>query len=142
MSESAEVTALFKAIEAAPEDWLALGALGDWFEEQGQETKAEACHWLAEHRKTPFRYDKTVELRYHHDTWRKGWFWWTTDRERAPWGYPDSCMLPHDLWDRLRHKFGYDPMVFKEYRSIRAALEAVLTGWSQPTKKRRRTRKR
>jgi hypothetical protein len=63
-------------------------------------------------------------------TWKDGWYWWATARERPGWGYPESVKVPHPLWDKLEHTFNYDPVVFKEYPTVRAAVEALVAAWA------------
>lgn len=66
---------------------------------------------------------------HHHDTWHDGWYWWATDREHPGWGYPEAAALPHAQWKELAHTFNYDPLVFKEYPTVRGAVEALIAAW-------------
>ncbi|MFO0845858.1 MAG: hypothetical protein U0797_26325 [Gemmataceae bacterium] len=47
-------------------------------------------------------------------------------------------MLPHRVWKSLGHTLPYDPLVFKEYPSVRAAIEALIEGWLKPTPRKAR----
>jgi uncharacterized protein (TIGR02996 family) len=140
MAEPKELTAFFEALEDDPGDAVTLLALADWLDEGGESAKAECLRWLAKEGKAPYRYHRANELLYHHETWQEGWWWWTTDREKSPWGYPESSSLPHRLWKKMKHSFSYDPCVFKEYHTVRGALQAVLEVWDRPTQKPQRKR--
>lgn len=109
---------------------MTLLALADWFEEREKTRESGCLRWVAAMEKMPYQHRHSDDLLHHHDTWNDGWFWWTTDREKGGWGYAPSAILPHALWDRLTHQFNYDPLVFKEYPTVRAALEALLEAWS------------
>jgi uncharacterized protein (TIGR02996 family) len=135
MADPKELTAFYAALEANPGDPVTLLALADWHDERGEPGRAACLRWLAREGKAPYRYYHRNRLRFHHETWRDGWWWWTTDREESPWGYPAESALPHKLWQKMRHTFDYDPCVFKEYPTVRSAVEAVLEAWSKPGRK-------
>lgn len=130
-AEPRELKALFDALEANPTDRVTLLALADWYEEQEQQRACGCLRWLAAEGKAPYRYRHDGDLLHHHESWHDGWYWWATRRERRGWGYDRSCVLPHRQWDRVRHSFSYDPLVFKEYPSVRAATEALMAVWAQ-----------
>jgi hypothetical protein len=131
MNESRELTALYGVLEACPDDRVTQLVLGDWYEEQGQVTAAACLRWLLASGKHPYRYHVRNTLRYHHDSWAEGWYWWTTEKELdEEWGYPKTCELPFSLWDRLMHLFDYDPTTFKEYETVRSAYEAAIAAWA------------
>jgi len=123
--------ALYKAIEEKPLDSVSILALADWYEEQGQTEAAAALRWLAEQKKTPYRYIYQEELKVHFDQWKSGWYWWATDAEGHDWGHPDSCVLPHKLWSKLTHAFEYNPLVFREYPTIQGAIDAFIRAWTR-----------
>jgi uncharacterized protein (TIGR02996 family) len=130
MKHTSELAAFYAALEESPADHVTKLALADWYDEHGQPVAAEVLRYLAKRRKSPFRYYHTSEgLRHHHETWKDGWYWWATSREREGWGYPKAAVLPHKYWNRMKHTFPYDPLVFKEYRSVRAAIEALIKSW-------------
>ena len=131
MSEATVLTALFAELEEAPCDIATLRALADWLEDDDQPKPAECVRWLADTGKVPFKYALQEEIMYRFDGWRRGWFWWTTGIQRPNWGYPKSCRLPRMLWQPMKHTFDYDPMVFKEYPTVRAAIEAVMAAWTR-----------
>jgi len=138
-AEPRELTAFYLALEANPGDTVTLRALADWLEERGAATPAACLRWLAAEGKAPYRYSRGNELIHYHESWQEGWWWWTSSREKSPWGYPKTCTLPHKLWRKLRHTFDYSPCVFKEYPTVRAAIEAVLEVWvPMPAKPRRK----
>ena len=145
MTETRDLTALFDALEDVPDDRVTLLALADWFEDQDRSMAAGCLRWLAASGKLPYRYFAASPLRYHHESWAEGWFWWTTESEMEKWGYPQTCELPFNLWDRLRHTFDYKPTTFKEYPRIREACEALVDAWTalpegeRPVIKKKRT---
>jgi uncharacterized protein (TIGR02996 family) len=131
MSEAFTLIALYAALEADPADTVTLLALADWFEEHDQDKPAECVRWLAETGKVPYRYTDEADILHHFDKWKDGWYWWTTASERKGWGYPKDCRLPRALWGRMKHTFDYDPRVFKEYPTVRGAIEAVIAAWKR-----------
>ena len=131
MSEAPILTAMYDELEANPGDRLTLCALADWFEENDEIKAAECVHWLAEMEKVPFRYSSEVEILHHCEGWKNGWWWWTTASTRKGWGYPKTCRLPRTLWEKMKHTFNYSPLVFKEYPTVRAAIEAVIAVWTR-----------
>jgi hypothetical protein len=131
MSEADALAALFAELEANPGDTLTLNALADWFEENDQAKPAECVRWLAEAGKVPFHYTEESDIIHHFEGWKVGWYWWTTANERRGWGYPKACRLPRTLWSRMTHTFDYDPKVFKEYPTVRGAIEAVIAAWKR-----------
>jgi hypothetical protein len=120
---------LYDALEARPDDRLTLLALADWYEENAHPGAAACLRWLAEEGKHPYRYYPSNGLRHHHPSWSAGWYWWTNDQEPENWGYPAACKLPYLLWDRLADTFSYDPIVFKEYPTVRGTFEAAIAAW-------------
>jgi hypothetical protein len=137
-SEPRELEGLFAALERAPGDRVTLLALADWYEERENARAAECLRWVAANGRAAYRHRHTDKLDHHHDTWKDGWYWWATDREKRGWGYPDSAVIPHRLWDKLGHTFNYDPLVFKEYPTVRGALEALIAAWAPDLVKARR----
>jgi hypothetical protein len=129
-SEPRELKALFAALESSPGDPVTLLALADWYEEREDARGAESLRWLAAKGKAPYRHRHSDSLLHHHDTWKDGWYWWATAREKRGWGYPDSAVIPHPLWDKLEHTFNYDPLVFKEYPTVRRAVEVLIAAWA------------
>lgn len=121
--------ALFAELEENPGDRLTLLALADWLEEHDDLQGAEAIRWIASEGKSPFRYEGQTTLRYQYEKWHMGWYWWTTDEQDSPWGYPPACILPNRLWNQMEHTFPYDPGTFKEYPTVRVALERVMEVW-------------
>ena len=117
-------------LESSPEDPVTLQALADWYEEREEARGAECLRWVASKGKAPYRHRHSDDLLHHHDTWKDGWYWWATAREKRGWGYPASAVIPHPLWHELKHTFSYDPLVFKEYPTVRAALEALIAAWA------------
>jgi hypothetical protein len=142
MIHTLDLNAMYAALEKRPADHVTLLALADWHEERGGVAAAECLRWVVIEGKAPFRYSGDDEsLMHHHNTWHEGWYWWATSRERRGWGYPPSGVLPHRVWKRLGHSFAYDPLVFKEYPSVRAAIEALIDGWQKPAPRPRRPQK-
>ena len=131
MIEAPILTAFYAELEANPGDTVTLHALADWFEENDQIKPAECVHWLAEMGKVPFRYTDDAEIIHHFDAWKNGWYWWTTASARRGWGYPKACRLPRTLWGRMAHTFDYPPLVFKEYPTVRGAIEAIIAAWTR-----------
>ena len=131
MPEAPLLTALYAELEENPTDVVTLHALADWLEENDQDKPAACVRWLAEMGKVPFYYTRKSDILHHFDGWKDGWYWWATARERKGWGYPKACRLPRTLWGRMKHTFDYDPAVFKEYPSVRAAIEAVIAAWTR-----------
>ena len=141
MSEPPILTALYDELEENPGDGVTLCALADWYEENDDDKAAECVHWLAEMGKVPFRYTSEAEIIHHFDGWKDGWWWWTTAATRKGWGYPKSCRLPRTMWGRMKHSFPYDPVVFKEYPTVREAIESVIAAWTRrpPTPPRKKS---
>jgi uncharacterized protein (TIGR02996 family) len=138
MSEQDELASLYDALETNPADRVTRLALADWYEEHDQPLTAACLRWMVVANKYPYRYFATNPLRYHHESWAEGWYWWTTtEREPEGWGYPTACALPEPLWNRLRHGFNYEPTTFKEYRSVRATHEALIEAWKATPEKER-----
>ncbi len=132
----AEMNDLYAALEKVPTDEVLLLALADLYLKRGSHAAAECLQWVVIEGKTPYRYFHSTDgLRHHHDSWHDGWYWWTTSRERRGWGYPKSCVVPQRIWSRMTHTLPYDPLVFKEYPTIRAALEALIQGWQTPRRR-------
>lgn len=130
-SEAKERDALFAALEGAPDDKVTQLALADWFDEHDRPGHAACLRWLAAEGRAPFQYFEKSPIRHHHETWEAGWWWWVTDSEESPWGYPPGCVLPRKLWRRMDHTFTYDPCVFKEYPSVRAAVLELCRAWGR-----------
>jgi uncharacterized protein (TIGR02996 family) len=130
MCELRELHALYLALEANPEDRLIRLALADWYDDHDQFAAAACLRWLIAAGRTPYRYFRDAPLRYHHETWADGWYWWTTEKEPEAWGYPEACILPFPLWERLLHTFDYDPTTFKEFATLRRCYEAVIAAWA------------
>ena len=131
MDEAFIPNALYAELEVNPGDALTLLALADWFEENDLAKPSECVRWLAEMGKVPFRYTSDAEIIHHFEAWKDGWYWWTTAASRKGWGYPKSCRLPRTLWGRMAHTFDYPPRVFKEYPTVRGAIEAVILAWTR-----------
>ena len=131
LSEAQTLLALYAELEANPDDTLTLHALADWYEENDQSKPAECVRWLAEMGKLPFHYSDEADVIHHYEKWKIGWYWWTTAGERKGWGYPKGCRLPRTLWGRMKHTFDYSPRVFKEYPTVRGAVEAVIAAWTR-----------
>jgi uncharacterized protein (TIGR02996 family) len=136
-AEPRELTAFYLALEENPGDTVTLRALADWLEEHDEPTQAACLRWLAAEGKAPYRYNPADGLMYYHHDWQEGWWWWTTSKEKEPWGYLMACVLPDALWQEMRHTFDYRPCVFKEYPTVRSAIEAVLEVWTPPAAKSR-----
>lgn len=131
MAEPRELQALYEALETTPDDGVTLFALADWFDEHDAAHKAAFYRWLATQRKWPYQYHADSDLQHHFSEWQEGWFWWTTAQNKADWGYPPSCALPHALWSKLPHTFKYNPLVFKEFATLREAFEALRLVWHE-----------
>jgi uncharacterized protein (TIGR02996 family) len=129
MTDLLELTALYAALSASPDDRITFLALADWYEDHDQPDEAECLRWLVKTARRPYQYFEANPLRYHHESWAEGWYWWTTERAAEVWGYPENCQLPFAVWDRLDHTFAYNPITFKEYATVRDAYEAVLEAW-------------
>src|SRR5262245_29400774 len=127
--------ALYKALDDKPDDQVTIRALADWYEEHDNQDAAECLRWTAEEKKHPFLYKKrgggvSVSCK----TWHDKWLWWAIFKEGEheygnDWGHSPECRLPPGLWDKIKHTFDYDPAVFKEYPSRRAAYEALFEAW-------------
>jgi len=139
MAEPRELTALYEALEEAPGDRVTLLALADWYAERDEAVRSAGFRWMAEQGKAPYRYFAASDLKHHYSEWKEGWYWWTTDEEDEPWGYPAGCVLPHKLWKRLAHTFDYKPVVFKEYETARRAVEALLRVYGDPPPRKRKS---
>ncbi len=131
MAEPDPLTAFYLSLDESPGDAVTVLALADWYEEQGQPDSARCLRWAVRGMLYPFRYRRGALARNGKD-WHDGWFWWALDDpyEGQAWGHPLHCRLPLRVWNRLRHGFKYEPRVFKEYPSQRAAYEALLEAWS------------
>src|SRR3954453_15471586 len=114
-----------------------VAALAEWYARHHQFAAAQALDWAMRKGRRPFRFSRDNALSVNCDTWEDGWYWWAT----APadgvddatsgqgWGPSEECRLPRPLWRALPHSFDYDPAVFKEYRTLHAAYEALITAW-------------
>lgn len=131
MPEVNPVPAMYLALEETPGDSLTLFALADWYMEQGHPEATACLRWCAEQNRYPFRYSRHAGLRIMGESWRDGWYWWAVEGTNygRNWGHSQQCRLPSGLWQQLRHNFDYDPAVFKEYPSLRAAYEALIEAW-------------
>ncbi|MFO0928405.1 MAG: hypothetical protein U0736_15485 [Gemmataceae bacterium] len=123
--------AFYLTLDESPGDPVTLLALADWYEEALRPDAAACLRWTVQHKYIPFRYTGQGQLTVFSESWNKGWVWWAIDDPAfgRDWGHPSSCRLPAHVWDELRHTFHYDPAVFKEYPSSRAAYEALLDVW-------------
>jgi hypothetical protein len=123
--------AFYLALEDNPGDRVTLAALADWYEEHDQLDAAAALRWAARLGRWPFHYHANGGLTVASAAWHDGWFWWSVDEpyHGREWGHPPSCRLPRAVWGKLRHTFSYDPAVFKEYPTVRAAYEALIDAW-------------
>jgi len=132
MAEPLELRGLYDALEASPGDPVSLRALADWYEEHDEARRASCYRWLAAEHKAPYKYHADSDLRHHHSEWHDGWYWWTTgEKLKDDWGYSAGCALPDRVWKKLRHEFSYNPLVFKEYPTVREALNAVVRVWNE-----------
>jgi hypothetical protein len=132
MAEPDPLDAFFLTLDEAPGDAVTLQALADWYEEQGQPDSARCVRWAVRCTYYPFRYCEGA-LKKSGKDWHDGWYWWALDDpyDGRGWGHPVYCRLPRLVWNRLRHGFAYEPRIFKEYPTQRAAYEALLEAWPQ-----------
>jgi hypothetical protein len=130
MTENRTLISLYRALEEA-NDPVALLALADFYEEQGNLQPANCLRWTVDQGRFPFQYQARC-LRVHSGNWHDGWWWWARPRPRNTWGHPSTCELPVPLWNKLRHSFDYDaPWLFKEYKTLRDAYEALFSVWDE-----------
>ncbi len=125
------VSAFYLVLEESPGDTATLLALSDWYEEHGDLTAADCIRWSARRKRYPFRYHLDGPLTVAGVSWHDGWYWWANDDGRfgADWGHTQECRLPRRLWALLRHSQDYQPLVFKEYETLRQAYEALIAAW-------------
>ena len=131
MSGPDPLSAFYLVLEDHPDDWVTLLALADWYEERGEPDAADCLRWAARNGASPFCYHVNSNLKFSAPVWHDGWFWWAVDEpyHGRDWGHDASCRLPQALWAKLRHTFNYNPAVFKEYPTRRAAYEALIDAW-------------
>jgi hypothetical protein len=129
---------LYETLDRTPGEPGRLLALADHYARTDQTPAAAALHWAVVEQKRPYRYSHDGGLSVTFEEWGDGWFWWATeqaDYEDAAygqdWGHPVECKLPLPLWRAMPHGFDYEPAVFKEYRTLREAYEALIAGWTQ-----------
>jgi hypothetical protein len=137
MARDTSLDSFYLTLDAEPSDRVTTLALADWYEEHDQSDAADALRWAAEQRRWPFQYRREGGMAVCCQTWHDGWFWWAVADKAygRDWGHPQECRLADALWKRLKHTFKYDPAVFKEYPSRRAAYEALFAAW--PTYRKR-----
>ncbi len=138
MSPPLTLDQLYAALEASPASAERVLALAEHHARAGHFRAAAALHWSVLEQKRPFCYHRDSGLTVEFDDWGEGWYWWATtaaDYEDAnygmDWGHPPACRLPLALWRELPHTFDYDPAVFKEYPTLRAAYQALIDGWTE-----------
>jgi len=131
MSGPDPLTGFYLALEENPDDRVTLLALADWYEEQDEPAAACCLRWAVGRDFWPFCYCASTGLTVSSGAWHDGWFWWAVDEpyHGRDWGHAPNCRLPRDVWGKLRHTFDYDPAVFKEYPTRRAAYEALIDVW-------------
>jgi uncharacterized protein (TIGR02996 family) len=131
MPRDTSLDSLYLTLDAEPGDRVTMLALADWYEEHDQPDAADCLRWTVEGRLWPFLYRRDGAMAVCCQTWHDRWFWWAvSDKDYGrDWGHAPECRLPFALWKRLKHTFKYDPAVFKEYPSRRAAYEALFAAW-------------
>jgi hypothetical protein len=131
MSDTDALQAFYLVLDENPGDQVTLLALAGWYEEHDQPIAADCLRWAARHSAWPFRYRANGGLIVSSAVWHDGWFWWAIDDpfRGRDWGHEPNCRLPAPVWNELRHTFNYDPAVFKEYPTRRAAFEALIEVW-------------
>lgn len=140
---NALIDQLYQAYELDPQKDNLL-VLGDAYEDNSWDKEAEVVRWLANEGKMPFKYEAgSKALKFHHETWHTGWYWWCTSRQKASWGYPTSCVIPHRIWQKMNmeEELTYEPMVFKEFTTMRAAIEYFILAWYKPDPKKDKAKK-
>jgi hypothetical protein len=143
MPASDPVIIFYLALDEDPGDPVTHMALADWYEENDNLDAAESLRWIVDRRRWPFLYRKKGGgVRVEAEAWHDGWYWWAQDdiSYGNDWGHGNWCRLPRLLWKNLPHTFNYNPAVFKEYETRRAAYEALFRAWPK-YKNRRRKRK-
>jgi hypothetical protein len=139
------LNAFYFALEEEPGDAPTLLALADWHDEEGNDDSAACLRWVVQKRRFPFQYRRGM-LSRPTDAFQDGWYWWAVHDPGygADWGHSQQCRLPRELWRWLRHTFGHEPLVCKEYASVRSAYEALLDAWplAQPLERQPRRRER
>lgn len=131
MPELAPVDAFYLTLDETPGDLPTLLALADWYLDHDQPAAGACIRWTVQQGYRPFRYLGPGQLSVSGDLWSPGWLWWAIDDPslRIDWGHPAHCCLPPFVWDELSHSFPYDPAVFKQYPTTRAAYEALIDAW-------------
>ena len=121
--------AFYLSLDESPGDATTLCALADWYEERGELGNAGCVRWTIRRGLHPIRFvrDKSQATAVRGVSWSDGWYWWVIDEPN--WAAEKACRLPPELWNRLAHSFRYEPGVFKEYPTRRAAYEAILEAW-------------
>lgn len=129
MSGPDPLEAFYLALEESPGDRATLLALADWHDEQGDTNAATCLRWVVSRGRCPFRY-RMGAIRANSPYFHDGWYWWTVeDRHGSDWGHTSECRLPRKLWQHLRHSFDFDPLVCKQYATVRDAYEVLLEAW-------------
>src|SRR5262249_23221406 len=120
MADDATREALYRALDADPADALALGALADWCEEQGDLAASACLRRLLRQRLRPGR--KFTGSPF-------GDYFWEHDGTPPILDDP-RARLPRALWQALAGNGERRAVVsFKSYVSPRAAYEALLAAW-------------
>ena len=121
--------AFYLALDESPGDKATLCALADWYEEQGHLANASCVRWAMRLGLRPIRCPRqeNQRARVQDISGHDGWYWWVVDQPN--WVEERTCRLRPELWNRLAHSFPYEPLVFKEYPTLRAAYEALFEVW-------------
>ena len=121
--------AFYHSLDESPDDATTLSALADWYEERGDTDRAACVRWTIRRGIHPVRFvrDNAQAVTVRGVSWRDAWYWWVIDERN--WAEVRACRLPPKLWNRLAHSFPYEPGVFKDFPTRRAAYEALFEAW-------------
>jgi hypothetical protein len=120
MPDEAARDALFSALDTQRDDYLALAALADWFEENGETAAATCLHWVVRTRRRPGF--NAAQMTY-------GRFYWELEGP-SPIIDDPPARLPGPLWGALdAHDEGRPTVSFKSYKSARLAYMALVIAW-------------
>jgi hypothetical protein len=112
--------ALLAALDADRGDAISINALGDWFEENGDQPAAACLRWVTRNARKPAHYPRQSDY---------GPFLWVRQGDQ-PIIDDRPAQLPEKLWLALKDNDEPHPVAsFKSYQTARAAYLALVEAW-------------